>query len=303
MWHRLKTEFWHILRACRRWQDDDGALLAASVAYYVGLSFFPLMLVLISGFGAFLTFSDAGQNAEELVLKLVSDHVSPALEQQTQKALNHLKGNSLSIGPLALVGILIASIAGFTQFERAFNHIWRVPQPKKAGFVAGLLRVLKQRGIAFLMLLVMGTLIIAVFFSDIIFSSVERYAANAIPQSELVAKWSRNVLTFVFNLVTFTILYLWLPRARVLWKDALRGGILASTGWEIGRHMMTALVVGNNYTSAFGVLGTFIAIQVWCYYAIAIIFLGAEYIQEFSGGKANSVTEPSREEIDVLEHG
>lgn len=54
-------------KVCDRWQKDDGPLMAAAVAYYAALSFFPLLLVLISGLGLVLQFTACGQNAEQQV--------------------------------------------------------------------------------------------------------------------------------------------------------------------------------------------------------------------------------------------
>jgi uncharacterized BrkB/YihY/UPF0761 family membrane protein len=33
------------------------------------------------------------------------------------------------------------------------------------------------------------------------------------------------------------------------------------------------------YTSAYGAIGSFIALLLWCYYGISILFYGAEYVQ------------------------
>ncbi len=45
-----------------RWSRDDGPVMAAAVAYYIALSFFPLLLVLISGLGLFFRFAHTGQS-------------------------------------------------------------------------------------------------------------------------------------------------------------------------------------------------------------------------------------------------
>ena len=47
--------------AFRRYQADDGGLMAAAVAYYATLSFFPLILLLIAALGflfRFVPFAD-----------------------------------------------------------------------------------------------------------------------------------------------------------------------------------------------------------------------------------------------------
>ena len=42
--------------------------------------------------------------------------------------------------------------------------------------------------------------------------------------------------------------------------------------------MLAAFVIGNKY-SAYGVVGSFIAIMLWVYYGSTVLFFGAEYVQ------------------------
>ena len=48
--------------------------------------------------------------------------------------------------------------------------------------------------------------------------------------------------------------------------------------WEIGRLILAVFVIGGRY-SPYGVVGTFIAMMIWVYYAAAILFLGAEFVK------------------------
>jgi membrane protein len=65
----------------------------------------------------------------------------------------------------------------------------------------------------------------------------------------------------------------------VRWLDALRGGLLAAVIWELGREVLGVFLIGMRYTSAYGAIGSFIAILLWCYYGCSILFFGAEYVQ------------------------
>jgi membrane protein len=42
---------------------------------------------------------------------------------------------------------------------------------------------------------------------------------------------------------------------------------------------LAVFIARSRYTSAYGVIGAFLAVLVWCYYAVTIVLLGAEYIQ------------------------
>jgi membrane protein len=50
--------------------------------------------------------------------------------------------------------------------------------------------------------------------------------------------------------------------------------------WEAGRRLLAAIVIGSKF-SVYGVVGAFVAIMLWVFYAVTILFLGAEYIQVF----------------------
>ena len=54
--HWIRNFFPNLRDAGIRWSEDDASSLAASVAYYLALSLFPMMLLLTSCFGIFLQF-------------------------------------------------------------------------------------------------------------------------------------------------------------------------------------------------------------------------------------------------------
>ena len=76
--HWIRNFFPNLRDAGIRWSEDDASSLAASVAYYLALSLFPMMLLLTSGFGIFLQFSKSGKRAEEQILGMVETHASPS---------------------------------------------------------------------------------------------------------------------------------------------------------------------------------------------------------------------------------
>ena len=61
----------------------------------------------------------------------------------------------------------------------------------------------------------------------------------------------------------------------------MAGGLFVSIIWLIGQRLLVSFVIGDGYT-AYGVVGSFIAIMLWAYYASAALFLGAEFVQALS---------------------
>ena len=47
-----------------------------------------------------------------------------------------------------------------------------------------------------------------------------------------------------------------------------------------GRQALAAYLLRLNYPSAYGVVGSFLAVMLWAYYASLVILFGAEYVRE-----------------------
>jgi membrane protein len=86
-------------------------------------------------------------------------------------------------------------------------------------------------------------------------------------------------VNLLLNLFAFTIIYRVVPKARIRWLDAVRGGVLASILWELGRQALTAYFLHLNYPTAYGIIGSFIAVMLWAFYASMVLLFGAEYVR------------------------
>ena len=156
-----------LLAAVRRWQADDASGMAATVAYYLALSLFPMLLLLIAGVGLVMRFTRMGQDAEVQILCIVAEHCSTSLESQVREVLSQLRENSVVSGPFGLASAILAAISVFHQFERAFDKIWRVPPPKKAGWKVALRRLAVQRLAAFMLFLGVGLAIVGTLAANV----------------------------------------------------------------------------------------------------------------------------------------
>ncbi len=276
---RSSTFVRNVQRIWKRWTDDNGSLLAAGVAYYGALSFFPLLLTLISGVGLLLKFTLAGRNAETELLNAVGSQLSPALQVHVAEALDQVRSGAQTTGPIGLVSLLFGAMAIFVQFETAFDIIWNVEPPESRGILAAIWRVIFHRGLAFLMLCSLGVLLLVILILGITLSAAAEYSSSVLPGSDRYWAIIRFCVPMVLDAGVFALTYRWLPKVHVRWTEAIRGGIFASIIWEIGRYLLTHFLIGTRYSSAYGVVGSFIAVMLWIYYAVTVLFLGAEYIQ------------------------
>ena len=73
----------------------------------------------------------------------------------------------------------------------------------------------------------------------------------------------------------------------------MAGGLLVSLVWILGQRLLVTFLIGPGYT-AYGVVGSFIAVMIWVYYVSAILFLGAEFVEALSvvGGRSKKPAKP-----------
>ena len=301
-----------------RWSRDDGPVMAAAVAYYIALSFFPLLLLLISGLGLFFRFAHTGQSAHQAVLTLIKSDLSPSARTAVEQALDQVRDRSTIHGPIALVMMLISAIAGFVQLQQAFDRIGDVPKSDRKGVAAAVRMVLFERLVAFLMLCSLALLVTAVFIGTLVLYAVEQYTTGILPGSQMFWRPLQSLVSFGTNTLLFSLIYRALPKKPAPFKFCLRGGMLAAAIWEIGRQILASLLIGTRYTAAYGVLGSFIGLMLWCYYGVAVLLLGAEYIEvrwhspeggckdppkdDAPGGKPEDSNQTATQSTDVLHH-
>lgn len=280
MWSHIKSFGKDLYAAYRKWQADDGSHLAASVSFYLALSFFPVLLIGISAVGFALQHTGWGQDARAELLELIADQTAPSLAGQIEAVLSNVERSAGIGGPLGVLGLLLAAMVIFVNFDDAMNRIWNAPPSQEGGIVAAGLNLLINRLRAFVMLLGLGLFVIVGFVAAMSLSVVQQYAEGWFALPTWLWEATATLATVALNWLLFTVVYRVIPNVPVRWSEAARGALFASIMWEIGRRLLAGLIIGSKF-SVYGIVGAFVAIMLWMFYAMAILFLGAEYIQTY----------------------
>lgn len=275
-------------KAYQGWSDDDGSLLSAAVSYYLALAFFPLLLVLLSGLGFFFQWTQSGQDAEAQLLTTIEEQLSPSLSSQVKTVFSQVSDKASIGGPIGLLMLLATAIIVFAQIETAFDRIWDVPTEKRSIWKS-IQYVILKRARAFVMLAALGIVVLAVFLSGMVMTTMLSMAGDSEASEWL--RWATQLgVSVAVNFAVFSCLYRFVPKPEVSWKAAAAGGLWAALIWEIGRIVLSAFVIGKKY-SAYGVLGAFLAIMLWTYYAMCVLFFGAEVSRVVSEQESPEVNE------------
>ena len=120
-------------------------------------------------------------------------------------------------------------------------------------------------------------MLMGIFLSDIVLASVRSLVVQ-LPAGRSTWQIIQPLTSIVCDGILLGTIYKVLPKAPVRWRDALVGGLLGAVVWAIGKYFLLSFVVGEKY-SAYGILGAFIGLMFWFYYASAVVFLGAEFVR------------------------
>lgn len=296
---RPLRRFWsHLMSAGSAWVADEGNLMSAAVAYYAALSFFPLMLILIAGLGMFLQLTELGQSAEDQVIEAIAEYASPSLAQQVRDVLARVGQKAGVSGPIGVLTLLFTALLLFAHFQYAFDRIWHVEEAEPETYMGMVFELLWYRVRAFLMVIGVGFLILLTFVSGLVLSAFQGYTEEIAWIGTGIYWFGQVALSVLLNSLLFGLIYRVLPRVTVRWSEALCGGLLAGVTWEAGRQILSVFLIGTRYASAYGIVGSMLAVMLWVYYGCAVLFLGAEYVQvlyrERRKGKPPHKDEPSQ---------
>lgn len=285
----FRRSIWPTLRETgRRWSQNQGTLLAAAMSYYMALSFFPLLLVLISGFGLALRYSIGVQNAQEDLLALLAQNTAPTLANLVRSVLSEVQTKAPIGGPVAILTLLLGAVGIFTQLDSAFDRLWQI-RPSHRGILGAVRNALWFRLRAFLILVCLGMLIVAAFVAGMLLVGLRAWASY-LPVGHngwAAVQWLTGI---AFNTLVFSLLYKTIPKAPVGWRQAIAGGFSVAVLWYVGSQVLAYIIVARDYT-AYGVVGSFIAVMLWVYCASCLLFMGGQLVQVLANPEQNPEVE------------
>ena len=240
----------------------DLLTLAASLAFYTSLSLAPLLLITLS------VLSVLGRNSADSFLAQVNEVVG----SQAAEAVKLIITNAQHRQDLSIVGaltgglVLLFSASGtFSQLQSSLNVIWNVGAEGNDGIWAWV----RHRAISMGMVFSLG-------FLSIVSLALSTVISFLFQQSTTLWGVFNNLLTLGIFMVAFACIYKVLPDTKIKWRHALRGGVITSILFSIGKQLIGIYLGSSAVGSAYGATGSLIVFLVWVYYSALILFIGAE---------------------------
>lgn len=252
----------------------EGLSLAAAISFYTILSVSPLLVLLLWLTQAF------GIQDEQRVLQEIGYYAGAQARSFAESMLRNLQSQP-RLGTIAGIlgfGVLIFSAGGvFVQLQSSLNKMWGIRDPE----TTSIFEWIKRRLISMSVILLLGVLIIVSLLVSSLTSWVTGFLGTAV-WIEYAIQLANAAVSLVLFSLFFALIFRYLPDRSLPWKDLLRGGVLTSLLFLVGKSLIGFYLSYSAVASVFGAAGSLAAFLVWVYYSAAIFLLGAELTQQWS---------------------
>jgi membrane protein len=268
-------------RTYDEWRTDGAPQIAAALTYYTLLSVAPLLVVLVGLIGRYV-----GRPAvTERVLEQ-AEVLAGSLGTQVATELIAAAQPTTTSSVASLFALLLAVFGAmrvFGQLRTAFDRMWHIPPEKtpdgdlRAQVRHALSAFGRHNLAAFLMVLAVGLLLIA----SVALSSVLTVAAGRLaPYLDIGATVLRaieGVASLALITALFAIVYRFLPRTAIGWKDVWIGAAITAALFTVGRVLLGVYFTYASPGSAYGAAGSVVALLVWVNFSSQLALFGAEF--------------------------
>ncbi len=257
---------------------------AGALAFFALFALPPLILFVLIG-GRAIFHDDSARDA---LLQQVEETMGEEGRRTVSSVIEHTprpgEGDLVAQG-LGSLALIFGSMAAFNQLQAILNAIWLAPHRK--GWWRFLRMVLK-RVITFSMVLVTGILLIAYLFAGTLIASLpqelsEQLGAN-LPDTatRYVTGGLQSLLSFLLLGLHYTLIFKFLPDAKVPWKAVIYGATLTAALFVLSKHFLVVYLRYVDLGSAFGAASSLVVTLVWFYVAAIVTLIGAAFAHAYA---------------------
>lgn len=284
-----RPRWWTMVKdAVSAWSGDYAPSMGAALSYYSVFSLAPLLFIVISVAG--LIFGEEAARGEVFgqLRGLMGDAAAAAIEAMLAGLRTPERGaTSALIG----VGMLfIGATSVFGELQDALDRIWRVPAQRRSG---GLWSLLRTRLLSFGMILGIAFLLMVSLVLSAVISALGKWWSGAFGEWALLLQAVNAVAGYAMTTVVFAMIYKYIPRVPVAWRDVWMGAAVTALLFTIGRTLIGLYIGRSGIASGFGAAGSVAIVFVWVYYSAQIFLLGAEFTHVYAQRCGSRQDEPA----------
>ena len=250
---------------------NRGPRMGAALAYYTLFSLAPLLLIVVSVAGL-IWGGDAVRGQLGGQLEALLGTAAATTVQQMLKSVAWPVGGWLHTA-IGLGLMLVGATTVFAELQDALDTIWRVPARPVQGWQAWL----RTRLLSFGLILGLIFLLLVSLLLGALLAAAQAWWQPWFGGWLRVAAIANTVISQGLVVAVFALIFKWMPRARIAWRDVLLGAFVTAGLFELGRWAIGTYLQRSGVASGFGAAASVVALLVWVYFSAQILLIGAEF--------------------------
>lgn len=240
--------------------DDDIFGLSAELTFYLTMSFFPFLILLLA------LISVTPLTAEDTLFKLLSTLPREVYDV----AMYMLTGVSRSTPIIIASGVvaLWSVSCAIKTINKALNRMYKVAESRSFVLI---------RSLGFLFALLLAVIIILTFFLLILGNVIGLAITRLLPSFQGIWQILRWLIVLFAVFFSFSSIYKILPNKALKYKSVIFGAIFSTFVWIIASTFFSFYADNfSNYHILYGSLAGIVVLISWLYMTSIIIFIGGE---------------------------
>jgi len=269
---------WDLIRkSVVAWVDDYAPSMGAALAYYTLFSLAPLLIIAIAVAGLF--FGQEAARGE--IVGQIEDIIGREGAIAVQGLLKSASEPSQNIfaAVVSVITLLVGATTVFAELQSDLDRIWRVPAPATA---SGIWNVLRARLLSFGLALGLGFLLLVSLVISAAIAAFGKWSYGFF-EGRAAHLYALNFcISFAISTLLFAMIYKFMPRARIGWRDVWIGASVTALLFEAGKFLISLYLGTTSVASGFGAAGSLVVLLLWVYFSAQIFLLGAEFTWVYS---------------------
>jgi membrane protein len=253
-------------------RSNDPLILASSTAFFATFALSPILIILVNLFSLYPSAVRFNTQLFKAIGAAVGKETAHDIELIV-KNFQALEGNIWVTVSVAVFLIFVATTM-LSVVKYGINKLWHIrPRPEVRFRYHS-----RERGLAIGLLLITAILFLINFVVD---------SMMAVSMDYLIVKWPTVVINVVhvfhglFSIIMitfwFTLVFKWLPDARVSWDVTMSGGLLTGVLFSLGKMLLAKLLVHSRVATIFGASASIALLLLFIFYVAFMFYYGAAF--------------------------
>ncbi len=266
-----------LLRAVKKFLNDDPMTYAASLAFYTVVSLPAILLIAVN----ILSTAYERDKIQSDLLAQLNLYLGPNTVKQAKVILENANMEYSGLLP-QIIGwgiLLFSATTVFISLQNGINRVWGV----KVTTGGGIMKLVIDRLMSFAMIVSIGFVMLVSLVIDSVLTILNEKIHNYFGLEGVSFAWLLNAfLSFSATFLVFAMVFKVLPDVKIKWSNVWSGAFFTAALFLLGKYLIGFYISTSDVGNAYGASGSLVVFLSWVYYSSILVLFGVKFTFEYT---------------------